>query len=53
MKVLMENWRSYLSEPQYDISPQFAAGSLGLEVPLNESYKPTIRSGLIRTRGAP
>jgi len=38
MKVLMENWRSYLSEPQYDISPQFAAGSLGLEVPLNESY---------------
>jgi hypothetical protein len=38
MKVLMENWRSYLNEPQYDISPQFAAGSLGLEVPLNESY---------------
>tara|TARA_R110000851_G_scaffold237619_1_gene390440 strand:+ start:1259 stop:2203 length:945 start_codon:yes stop_codon:yes gene_type:complete len=34
----MENWRSYLNEPQYDISPQFAAGSLGLEAPLNESY---------------
>jgi len=34
----MENWRSYLNEPQYDIRPQFAAGSLGLEVPLNESY---------------
>ena len=34
----METWRAYLSEPQYNISSQFAAGSLGNDTPLNESY---------------
>ena len=38
MKLLFESWRNYLGESQYEISPQFVAGSLGMEMPLNESY---------------